>query len=77
MDLWFIVWWMIKNKLQSMWINTDGVNFNDMNSINQFAQKILPWMIKGNPQMKDFIKQNIGNLNKEQQDEVVKVIDSM
>ena len=77
MDLWFIVWWMIKNKLQSMWINTDGVNFNDMNSINQFAQKILPWMIKGNPQMKDFIKQNMGNLNKEQQDEVVKVIDSM
>lgn len=34
-------------------------------------------MIKGNPQMKDFIKQNMGNLNKEQQDEVVKVIDSM
>lgn len=60
-----------------MWINTDGVNFNDMNSINQFAEKILPWMIKGNPQMKDFIKQNIGNLNKEQQDEVVKVIDNM
>ena len=60
-----------------MWINTDGVNFNDMNSINQFAEKILPWMIKGNPQMKDFIKQNMGNLNKEQQDEVVKVIDNM
>lgn len=71
------LWSMLQNKLQSMWIDTRGVNFNDMNSINDFASKILPWMIKGNPQMKDFIKQNMGNLNKEQQDEVVKVIDSM
>ena len=58
-----------------MGIDTNGINFNDMNSLNDFAQKILPGLLKGNPQAKEMIKQNMGNLDKETQDEVVKVID--
>ena len=71
------IWGAIKNRLQSMGIPTDGINFNDMNSLNDFAKNILPWLLKGNPQAKEMIKQNIGNLDKEAQDEVVKVIDGI
>jgi hypothetical protein len=35
-----------------------GVNFSDMNSLNQFAEKIVPTMLKNNPSMKNFVKQN-------------------
>ena len=34
------------------------VNFNDMNSLNQFAERIVPMMLKSNPNMKNFVKQN-------------------
>jgi len=63
---------MLQNKLQSMGINTQGVNFNDMNSLNQFAQKIMPDILKNNPQMKEWIKQNAPAENK---DEVVQIVD--
>jgi len=69
------IWGAIKNKLQSMGIDTNGINFNDMNSLNDFAKNILPGLLKGNPQAKEMIKQNMVNLDKETQDEVVKVID--
>lgn len=71
------IWGAIKNKLQSMGISTDGINFNDMNSLNDFAKNILPGLLKDNPQAKEMIKQNMGNLDKETQDEVVKVIDGI
>ena len=75
--LWNFLWQMLQNKLQQMGVNTQWVNFNDMNSINDFASKILPWMIKNNPQMKEIIKQNLWNLDKDKQEEVVKIIDSI
>lgn len=68
------LWSMLQNKLQSMWINTQGVNFNDMNSINDFASKILPWMLKNNPQMQEYIKNNVPQEKKE---EVVKIINNL
>jgi len=71
------IWGAIKNKLQSMGIDTNGINFNDMNSLNDFVQKILPGLLKSNPQAKEMIKQNMRNLDKETQDEVVKVIDGI
>lgn len=71
------IWGAIKNRLQSMGIDINGVNFNDMNSLNDFAKNILPGLLKGNPQAKEMIKQNMGNLDKVTQDEVVKVIDGI
>lgn len=60
-----------------MWVPTDGVNFNDMNSINDFAQKILPQMLKNNPQMKEIIKQNASSFDKETADKVVEIVDTI
>lgn len=68
------LWSMLQNKLQSMGINTQGVNFNDMNSLNEFAKKIMPDILKNNPQMKEWIKQNAPAENK---DEVVQVVDNI
>jgi len=66
---------MLQNKLQQMWIPTQWVNFNDMNSLNDFAQKILPTLLKNNPQAKEMIKQNAQTM--EQGEEIVKIIDSI
>lgn len=68
------LWSMLQNKLQQMWINTQGVNFQDMNSINDFASKILPWMLKNNPQMQEYIKNNVPQEKKE---EVVQIINNL
>ena len=68
------LWSMLQNKLQQMWINTQWVNFQDMNSINDFAKKILPWMLKDNPQMQEYIKNNVPQEKKE---EVVKIINNL
>lgn len=68
---------MLQSKLQQLWIPTDWVNFNDMNSINQFAQSILPGLLKNNPQAKEMIKNNIGTLDDATKEEVVKIIDSI
>lgn len=75
--LWTFLGGMLQNKLQSMGINTQGVNFNDMNSINQFAQSILPGLLKNNPQAKEMIKNNMGTLDEGTKEEVVKIIDSI
>ena len=75
--LWTFLGGMLQNKLQSMGINTQGVNFNDMNSINQFAQSILPGLLKNNPQAKEMIKNNMGTLDEWTKEEVVKIIDNL
>ena len=52
------------------------VNFNDMNSLNQFAERIVPMMLKSNPNMKNFVKQNssfFGN----RKDEVIDIVDNL
>lgn len=75
--LWTLIGGMLQSKLQSMWINTQGVNFNDMNSIDQFAQSILPGLLKNNPQAKEMIKNNMGTLDEGTKEEVVKIIDNL
>ena len=57
-----------------MGINTQGVNFNDMGSINNFAKKIMPDLLKQNPQMKEWIKQNAPQ---DKKDEVVQIVDNI
>jgi hypothetical protein len=48
-----------------------------MNSINQFAQSILPGLLKNNPQAKEMIKNNMGTLDEGTKEEVVKIIDNL
>lgn len=71
------IWGAIKNRLQSMGIDTNGVNFNDMNSLNDFAKNILPGLLTSNPQAKEMIKQNAWNFGNEVKDKVVEVIDNI
>ena len=70
MDFNFIIKSMLQNKLQQMWLNID---LNNENQVKDLVTK----MLTSNPQAKEMIKQNIGNLDKEAQDEVVKVIDGI
>lgn len=78
MLLWFN-WNSIKNKLIQMGIpenEMQGVNFNDMNSLNQFAEKIVPTMLKNNPNMKNFVKQN-SSFFWNRKDEVIDIVDKL
>lgn len=68
---------MLQSKLQQMGIPTDWVNFRDANEVNEFAKTLLPQLLKNNPKAKEIIKQNASILDKDKQDEVVKIIDSI
>jgi hypothetical protein len=53
--------WWIKDKLLNMWISPSelqNVDFNDLNSLNDFAARIMPWILKSNPQVAKQIKYN-------------------
>lgn len=54
----------------------EWVDFNDINSINAFAERIWPSIIKANPTIANMIKQNSSMLGEKQKD-VVEVIDSL
>lgn len=52
--------WDIQWKLQQLWISSQDlqwVNFNDPASLEQLAQKIMPWLLKSNPWIANQIKQ--------------------
>ena len=69
----------MKQKLLQMWVSESdlqGVNFNDMNSLNQLAEKIVPTMLRNNPNMKNFVKQN-SSFFWNRKDEVVEVVDKL
>lgn len=68
---------MLQSKLQAMGIPTQWVNFRNFEEVNQFAQQILPQLLKNNPQAKEMIKNNMGDfLSQEQKEEIVKIVDS-
>ena len=68
---------MLQSKLQQMGIPTQWVNFRNFEEVNQFAQQILPQLLKNNPQAKEMIKSNMGDfLSQEQKEEIVKIVDS-
>lgn len=78
MMLW-LNWGSIKQKLLQMGVpenDLQGVNFYDMNSLNQLAEKIMPQMLKNNPNMKNFVKQN-QNFFWDRKDEVIEVVDKL
>ena len=52
-----------------------GIDFNNVNDLNQLAEKIVPTLLKNNPMMKNIIKQNSGMLSPDKQKEVAEIID--
>lgn len=82
------VWWFMKSmgmfagireKLLKAWVSAkdlEWVRFDDPESLNRLAQKIMPWLLKNNPQVAQQIK-NSGLLEWETKQEVVEIIDSI
>lgn len=69
----------IKQKLMNMWIpakDLEWVDFNNMNSINQLAQKIMPNLLRKNPQIAKQIKES-NWLDWKTKEDVAEVIDSI
>ena len=52
-----------------------GIDFNNMNDLNRLAEKIVPNLLKSNPNIANLIKQNSSMLGAEKQKEVCDVID--
>lgn len=69
----------LKSRLLQMGIEPhqlEGVDFNNMEQLNQLAEQIVPSLIKKNPMIANMIKQN-ANLVGDKKDEVVQVIDKI
>ena len=69
---------LLKQRLLQMWISPNDIqwiDFNNVNDLNQLAEKIVPTLIKNNPMMKNIIKQNSAMLWAEKQREVCNIID--
>ena len=72
-------WEFLKQRLLSAWISPNDiqwVDFNNMNDLNRLAEKIVPNLIKSNPNIANMIKQNSSMLG-EKQAEVVEKIDAV
>ena len=55
--------------------DVEWVNFSDVNSINAFAEKVWPQLIKSNPIIAGMIKQNANMLWADKAKEVTEIID--
>lgn len=69
----------LKSRLLAMGVEPhklEGVDFNNMDQLNQLAEQIVPWLIKKNPNIANLIKQN-ANLVWDKKDDVVEVIDKL
>ena len=69
----------LKQRLLAMGVpphELEGTDFNNMDQLNQLAEKIVPWLIKKNPNIANLIKQN-ANLVWDKKNEVVEVIDKI
>ena len=52
-----------------------GIDFNNINDLNRLAEKIVPNLLKSNPNIANLIKQNSSMLGEEKSKEVCEVID--
>lgn len=69
----------LRSKLIQMWIEPyklEGVDFNSMEQLNQLAEKIMPEIIRNNPNIRNLLRQN-SNLVGDKQKDVVEVIDKV
>ena len=74
-----IKWDFLKSRLIALGVEPhrlEGVDFNNMEQLNQLAEQIVPWLIKSNPNIANLIKQN-ANLVWDKKEEVVEVIDKL
>lgn len=72
-------WDFLKSRLLAMGIEPyklEWVDFNNMEQLNQLAEKIMPEIIKNNPNIRNLLRQN-SNLAWEKQKDVVEVIDKI
>lgn len=71
---------MLKNRLLNIGVpphKLEGVDFNNMQQVEQLAEQLVPELIKSNPIIANMIKQNSSMLGAEKQKEVVDVINSI
>ena len=69
---------ILRQRLLSMGISPNdmqGIDFNNINDLNKLAEKIVPNMLKSNPNIANLIKQNSSMLGSEKSKEVCEVID--
>ena len=67
----------IKNKLLELWVppeTLEDVNFNNIQSLNALAQKIMPWLLANNRQLVGKIKSMSSMLWAEKQKEIWSII---
>lgn len=70
----------IKDRLLQLWVPQEklqNVDFTNLNSLNQLAQEIMPWLLANNKDMANKIKWAASMLWGDKQSEVVQIIDSM
>lgn len=70
----------IKEKLVQLWVPQEklqNVNFSDLNSLNQLAQEIMPWLLANNKDIANKIKGMSSMLGWDKSAEVVDIIDNM
>lgn len=71
---------MLKNRLLNIGVpphKLEGVDFNNMQQVEQLAEQLVPELIKSNPIIANMIKQNSSMLGAEKQKEIVDVIDNI
>lgn len=70
----------MKDRLLQLWVPQEklqNVDFTDLNSLNQLAQEIMPWLLANNKDMANKIKWAASMLWWDKQNEVVQIIDNM
>lgn len=70
----------IKDQLLQLWIppeTLNGVNFNNIQSLNELAQKIMPWLLANNKDLANKIRGMSSMLWSEKQKEVNEVINML
>ncbi len=70
----------MKDKLMQLWVPQEklqNVNFSDLNSLNQLAQDIMPWLLASNKDLANKIKGMSSMLGSDKQNEVVQIIDNV
>ena len=65
---------LIKNGVSAK--DLEWVRFDDPESLNKLAEKIVPWLLKANPQMAQKIKES-GWLDQKTKEEVVQIVDNI
>ena len=68
----------IKDKLLQLWIPPETlqwVDFSNVQSLNQLAQKVMPWILANNKELANQIKSVASMLGEDKQKEISNVID--